>query len=89
MFEKITPWQWGYLGEPKVICILHFSSGENYRNALFWIDLWRIPWEVLEWNVSGVVVPNTIVIPSDVLEKFQNPVRGMVETFETRTVMME
>ncbi|EKE20454.1 MAG: hypothetical protein ACD_7C00575G0001 [uncultured bacterium] len=89
MFEKITPLQWEYLGKPEIICILYFNREKNYINALRWIYSDRIPWEVLEGKINGTVIPNAIVIPSDMLKKFQNPVRGMVGTFETRTVMME
>lgn len=82
MFEKITPLQWEYLGKPEGICILFFENEKAFHNALFWINIGNIPWEMLLMNINDNVVPNTVVIPANMLEKFQNPNQGMVGTFE-------
>lgn len=84
MFGKITPLQWEYLNKPNGICILRFENKKEFLNALHWVDtIWRMPWEyLLVDEYSDSIVPNTILIPDDMFERFHHPYRGMVGKFE-------
>lgn len=91
MFETITDLQKEYLGNPKSICILSFDDAQSFKDALHWVDtIWRIPWEyLLEDDVSDNIVPNTIVIPANMLEKFQNPILRMAGKFKVSTLQCD
>jgi len=85
---KISDLIWGYLGSPESICVLCFESEKSYANALFWIDVGNILREVLyeDESKNDNVVPNTVLIPAHLLQKFEDPSKGMIGKFKVTTI---
>ncbi|MFA6183848.1 MAG: hypothetical protein WC682_01970 [Parcubacteria group bacterium] len=85
---KISDLIWGYLGNPESVCALCFESEKSYVNALFWIDVGDILWEVLyeDESKNDNIVPNTVLIPANLLQKFEDPDKGMIGKFNVTTI---